>query len=63
MVDAVLDIPIEVRHPPLDRGSDLLHRPAARVVEAKMAVVNRSVTFSEFLARILDHHLLPSKRR
>lgn len=32
-------------------------------IEEKMAVVNRTVTFSEFVARILDHHLLPSKRR
>lgn len=32
-------------------------------IEDKMAVVNRTVTFSEFVARILDHHLLPSKRR
>lgn len=32
-------------------------------IEEKMAVVNRTVTFSEFVARVLDHHLLPSKRR
>ncbi|MBU8841246.1 hypothetical protein [Mycolicibacterium goodii] len=32
-------------------------------IEEKMAVVGRPVTFSEFLARVLDHHLLPAKRR
>ncbi|CAN3132252.1 hypothetical protein ACNUDN_06081 [Mycobacterium sp. smrl_JER01] len=32
-------------------------------IEEKMAVVGRSVTFSEFVARVLDHHLLPAKRR
>lgn len=32
-------------------------------IEEKMAVVSRTVTFSEFVARVLDHHLLPAKRR
>lgn len=32
-------------------------------IEEKMSVVNRTVTFSEFVARVLDHHLLPAKRR
>lgn len=31
-------------------------------IEQKMAVMNRTVTFSEFVARVLDHHLLPAKR-
>lgn len=32
-------------------------------IEQKMTVVGRPVTFSEFVARVLDHHLVPAKRR
>lgn len=48
---------------PLTEARISFSAPQRAWIEEKMAVVNRTVTFSEFVARILDHHLLPSKRR